>query len=216
MGQFSMGEKQVGGRRGIGEACVPFTKGCFPLESRPTQLHWVLLSSLFFVHWVAIDNLTWFQPSLKEEIRISTLLICLNPSGHNQSQNVVTSTLRNIKTMDTRIILSYFILTPKVLRPFSSFYEVWAGHCGCNVCPKNLKFLVNMWFSTSFKTHLFLQDSNLWFRSYAPKIKLFCSWAAKKTFYFLTFLSWVFFHKFLTKFLNISSIWKSSKTHWLY
>jgi hypothetical protein len=39
-------------------------------------------------------------------------------------------------------------------------------------------------------------------------------WAAsgnQKTFYFLTFLDWIFFHKFLTKFLNISSTWKSSK-----
>jgi hypothetical protein len=40
--------------------------------------------------------------------------------------------------------------------------------------------------------------------------------AAKKTFYFLTFLDWIFFHKFLTKFLNISSISKSSKTHRIY
>jgi hypothetical protein len=32
-------------------------------------------------------------------------------------------------------------------------FDVWAGHCNCNVCPKNLKVLVNMWFSTSFKTH---------------------------------------------------------------
>jgi hypothetical protein len=30
--------------------------------------------------------------------------------------------------------------------------------------------------------------------------------AAKKTFYFLTFLGWNFFHRFLTKFLNILSI----------
>jgi hypothetical protein len=29
--------------------------------------------------------------------------------------------------------------------------------------------------------------------------------ATKKTFYFLTFLGWIFFHKFLTNFLNISS-----------
>jgi hypothetical protein len=29
--------------------------------------------------------------------------------------------------------------------------KVWTGHCGCNIYPKNLKFLVNMWFSTSFK-----------------------------------------------------------------
>jgi hypothetical protein len=29
---------------------------------------------------------------------------------------------------------------------------------------------------------------------------------AKKTFYFLTFLGWIFFHRFLTKLLNISSI----------
>jgi hypothetical protein len=54
---------------------------------------------------------------------------------------------------------------------FWPIFEVWAGHCGCNICPKNLQFLVNMWFSTSFKTHYFLQDSNLWFRSYAPKTK---------------------------------------------
>jgi hypothetical protein len=30
--------------------------------------------------------------------------------------------------------------------------------------------------------------------------------ATTKTFYFLTFLGWIFFHRFLTKFLNISSI----------
>jgi hypothetical protein len=29
--------------------------------------------------------------------------------------------------------------------------------------------------------------------------------ADQKTFYFLTFLSWIFFHRFLTKFLIISS-----------
>jgi hypothetical protein len=40
--------------------------------------------------------------------------------------------------------------------------------------------------------------------------------AAKKTFYFFTFSGWIFFHRFLTKFLNISSIWKSSKTHRIY
>jgi hypothetical protein len=32
--------------------------------------------------------------------------------------------------------------------------------------------------------------------------------AGQKTFYFLTFLSWIFFNKFLTKFLKISSTWK--------
>jgi hypothetical protein len=37
------------------------------------------------------------------------------------------------------------------------------------------------------------------FRSYAPKTKS----GSQKTFYFLTFLSWIFFHKFLTKFLII-------------
>jgi hypothetical protein len=30
------------------------------------------------------------------------------------------------------------------------------------------------------------------------------TWAAKKINYFLTFLGWIFFHRFLTKFLNIS------------
>jgi hypothetical protein len=41
--------------------------------------------------------------------------------------------------------------------------------------------------------------------------------AAKKTFNFLIFLGWIFFHRFLTlKFLNISSTWKSSKTHWIF
>jgi hypothetical protein len=36
---------------------------------------------------------------------------------------------------------------------------------------------------------------------------------SQKTFYFKTFLGWIFFRKFLTKFLNISSTWKSSKIH---
>jgi hypothetical protein len=31
------------------------------------------------------------------------------------------------------------------------------------------------------------------------------AWADQKTFYFLTFLGWIFFHRFLTKLLNISS-----------
>jgi hypothetical protein len=45
-------------------------------------------------------------------------------------------------------------LTPKGPRPFfGPIFEVWAGHCGCNICPKNLIFSVNMWFSTTFKTH---------------------------------------------------------------
>ena len=39
---------------------------------------------------------------------------------------------------------------------------------------------------------------------------------SQKTFYFKTFLGWIFFHKFLTKFLNISSTQKSSKTHQIY
>jgi hypothetical protein len=43
-------------------------------------------------------------------------------------------------------------LTPKGLEAFSGFFEVWARHCGCNICPKNLQFSGNMWFSTSFKT----------------------------------------------------------------
>jgi hypothetical protein len=34
----------------------------------------------------------------------------------------------------------------------------------------------------------------------------------QKPFYFLTFLGWIFFHKSLTKFLDILSTWKSSKT----
>jgi hypothetical protein len=37
--------------------------------------------------------------------------------------------------------------------------------------------------------------------------------AAKKTFYFLTFLDWICFYRFFKKFLNISSTLKSSKTH---
>jgi hypothetical protein len=36
---------------------------------------------------------------------------------------------------------------------------------------------------------------------------------SQKTFYLKTFLGWIFFHKFLTKFLIISSTVKSSKTH---
>jgi hypothetical protein len=31
-----------------------------------------------------------------------------------------------------------------------------------------------------------------------------------------TFLGWIFFHKFLTKFLSILSTQKSSKTHGIY
>jgi hypothetical protein len=53
------------------------------------------------------------------------------------------------------IIDVHGILTPKLktIGHFSGFFEVWAGHCGCNICPKNLKILVNTRFSTSFKTH---------------------------------------------------------------
>jgi hypothetical protein len=42
------------------------------------------------------------------------------------------------------------------------------------------------------------------------------SLGSQKTFYFLTFLGWVFFHKFSTKFLIISSTWKNSKAHGIY
>jgi hypothetical protein len=35
---------------------------------------------------------------------------------------------------------------------FWPIFKVRAGHCGCNICPKNVKFSVNMWFSTSFKS----------------------------------------------------------------
>jgi hypothetical protein len=46
------------------------------------------------------------------------------------------------------------ILTPKRTKAlFWPFFEVWAGHCGCNICSKNLKFLVNMWFSINFKVY---------------------------------------------------------------
>jgi hypothetical protein len=38
----------------------------------------------------------------------------------------------------------------------------------------------------------------------------------QKTFYFSTFLGWSFFHRFLTKFLIISSTWKRPKTHGIY
>jgi hypothetical protein len=37
-----------------------------------------------------------------------------------------------------------FILTPFYQGLFWPIFEVWAGHCGCNICPKNLKFSVNM------------------------------------------------------------------------
>jgi hypothetical protein len=39
---------------------------------------------------------------------------------------------------------------------------------------------------------------------------------SQQTFYFFTFWGWIFFHKFFTKFLIISSTWKSSKTHGIY
>jgi hypothetical protein len=39
---------------------------------------------------------------------------------------------------------------------------------------------------------------------------------SQKTFYFLTFLGWRFFHRFFTKFLIISSTWKRPKTHGIY
>jgi hypothetical protein len=47
----------------------------------------------------------------------------------------------------------------------------------------------------------------------------FVLWAArvaKKTYHFIFFGGWIFFHRFLTKFLNISSTSKSSKTHRIY
>jgi hypothetical protein len=44
-----------------------------------------------------------------------------------------------------------------------------------------------------------------WLWSYELKQQLFCSSGFQKTFYFSTFLGWIFFHKFLTKFLNMSS-----------
>jgi hypothetical protein len=44
------------------------------------------------------------------------------------------------------------VLIPKGWSPwFGPLFEVWASHCRCNICPKNLKFLVNMWFSASFR-----------------------------------------------------------------
>jgi hypothetical protein len=42
------------------------------------------------------------------------------------------------------------------------------------------------------------------------------SLGSQKTFYFLTFLGWIFYHRFLTKFLIILSTSKSSKTHGIY
>jgi hypothetical protein len=87
-------------------------------------------------------------------------------------------------------------------------FEVWAGHCGCNICPKNFKFLVNICYSTSFKTHKCLPDSNLWLYCYVPKTHFFChagSFGQPKNFLFSNFFGLDFFQKFLTKFLNISS-----------
>jgi hypothetical protein len=54
------------------------------------------------------------------------------------------------------------------------------------------------------------------FSNYASKTRLFWvggSFGHPKNIYFKTFLGWIFFYKFLTKFLNISSTWKSSKIH---
>jgi hypothetical protein len=42
------------------------------------------------------------------------------------------------------------------------------------------------------------------------------SLGSQKTFYFLTFLGWILFHRFLTKFLIIPRTRKSSKTHGIY
>jgi hypothetical protein len=44
-----------------------------------------------------------------------------------------------------------------------------------------------------------------WLWSYELKQQLFCSsgsLGSQKTFYFLTFLGWIFFQRFLTKFLT--------------
>jgi hypothetical protein len=53
----------------------------------------------------------------------------------------------------------------------------------------------------------------------SPKHSFFChvgSFGQPKNFLFSNFFGLDFFHKFLTKFLNISSTWKSSKTHQIY
>jgi hypothetical protein len=85
--------------------------------------------------------------------------------------------------------------------------KVWVGHSGCNICPKNLKFSVNMWFSTSFKTPNFYEIpiSSLGFMSQKQNYFKVRAAHVAKNFLFLTFLDWIFFHKFLTKFLIISS-----------
>jgi hypothetical protein len=61
----------------------------------------------------------------------------------------------NAKSTNIEVInLDIGTLTPKGSSPiFWPNFEVWAGHCGCNICPKNIKFSVNMWFSTNFKMH---------------------------------------------------------------
>jgi hypothetical protein len=61
---------------------------------------------------------------------------------------------------------------------------------------KKSQILVNMWFSTSFKTHKFLQDSDPWFSNYAPKKELFLivgSFGQPKNFLFLNFFGSDFF-----------------------
>jgi hypothetical protein len=67
--------------------------------------------------------------------------------------------------------------------------------------------------TNSYKIPIF-GDTNM------PQKHIFCVMRAvlgnQKTFYFLTFLDWIFFHKFFKKFLNISSTWKSSITHQIY
>jgi hypothetical protein len=48
-------------------------------------------------------------------------------------------------------------LTPKGSKAiFKAFLEVWVGHCKSHIYKQFMDFLVNMWFSTSFKTHKFL------------------------------------------------------------
>jgi hypothetical protein len=93
-----------------------------------------------------------------------------------------------------------------------SILEVWARHCGCNICPKNLKFLVNMWFSTSFKTHNFYKIL-IFSLGVMPQNQNTCelraAWVAKKhllvNFFGLDFFSYIL-NKVLKHIINLKKV----------
>jgi hypothetical protein len=78
---------------------------------------------------------------------------------------------------------------------FWPILKVRAGHCGCNICPKNLKFLVTCGLVLASRYTNFYKIPIFSLGAMPQKQNYFDDRAAraakKKTFYFLTF--WVEF-----------------------